>query len=160
MMSILQDPTAYVSPSVTTYPNLNPGYRVYTVDGVRINSTFHVLDHETYYLDLDEANRTNIPNWKKEYSAKSAYDMKSLFPEDWNDLSSRMMKNETLFNKFFRNAYKQSPISKTKCGKACRSNWICDTWSARSGDPKLCSSIFSEKQYLNYYYSSFKKHRC
>ncbi len=31
---------AYVAPSVTPYHDLNPGYRVYTVDGVYPNSTF------------------------------------------------------------------------------------------------------------------------
>ena len=40
-----QDPSratslAYIGPSVTTYPQLNPGYKVYTVDGVRNGSTF------------------------------------------------------------------------------------------------------------------------
>ena len=30
----------YVSPSVVTYSNLNPGYRIYTVDGFYPGSTF------------------------------------------------------------------------------------------------------------------------
>ena len=31
---------AYVAPSLTAYPNLNPGYRIYTVDGLYTNSSF------------------------------------------------------------------------------------------------------------------------
>ena len=30
----------YISPSVTTFTGLNPGYRVYTVDGIHPNSTW------------------------------------------------------------------------------------------------------------------------
>lgn len=30
----------YLAPSMTTYTNLNPGYRVYHIDGDRVNSTW------------------------------------------------------------------------------------------------------------------------
>lgn len=60
----------FIGGSVTTYSYLNPGYRIYTIDGFYKNSSFRVLDHETYYLNLTEANQINQANWKFEYSAK------------------------------------------------------------------------------------------
>ena len=43
---------AYIGPSATTFGGVNPGYRIYTLDG----DTFQVIDHETYYANLTEAN--------------------------------------------------------------------------------------------------------
>ena len=61
---------AYLGPSVTTFSYMNPGYRIYTVDGLYQNTTWRVLDHETVYLNLTEANLSNHIRWQKEYSAK------------------------------------------------------------------------------------------
>jgi sphingomyelin phosphodiesterase len=61
---------SYLGPSVTTFNNLNPGYRIYTVDGVYNDSSFNILDHETIFMNLTEANLNDNPKWEKEYSAK------------------------------------------------------------------------------------------
>lgn len=62
----------YVGPSVTTYSNRNPAYRIYTIDGNYSNSTWRVLNHETYYLNLSKANanKNNLTEWEFEYDAK------------------------------------------------------------------------------------------
>ena len=65
---------AYVCGSVTTYSNLNPSYRVYTVDGIYTGSSLQVLDHETYIMNLTDANMNgHQPKWELEYSAKVSY---------------------------------------------------------------------------------------
>ncbi|GIY72021.1 sphingomyelin phosphodiesterase, partial [Caerostris extrusa] len=66
-----QRPTsvAYIGPSVTSYDGVNPSYRIYTVDGSHPKSSSAVLDHETYYLNLTEANLWNRPTWRMSYSA-------------------------------------------------------------------------------------------
>lgn len=61
---------SYLGPSVTTFSNLNPGYRIYTVDGVHKDSSFSILDHETIVMNLTEANIFDTPKWTPEYSAK------------------------------------------------------------------------------------------
>jgi sphingomyelin phosphodiesterase len=61
---------AYLAPSVTTYSSLNPGYRVYTVDGFYPDTSWYVIDHETVFLNLTEANISNQTKWEKEYTAK------------------------------------------------------------------------------------------
>ncbi|NXY85980.1 ASM phosphodiesterase, partial [Alcedo cyanopectus] len=45
---------AFIAPSVTTYVNLNPGFRVYEVSGAYPGSSYSVLDHETFILNLTE----------------------------------------------------------------------------------------------------------
>jgi sphingomyelin phosphodiesterase len=62
---------AYIAGSITTFNQGNPNYRIYTVDGVYANSSYQVLDHDSYFMNLTEANlNMKEPNWKKEYSAK------------------------------------------------------------------------------------------
>jgi sphingomyelin phosphodiesterase len=58
----------YVGGSATTYSNLNPNYRIYTVDGQHDNTTWQVIDSETTFLNITEANLSG-PVWRKEYSA-------------------------------------------------------------------------------------------
>lgn len=55
---------------MTTAGTMNPGYRIYTVDGTYNGSSRQVLDHETYYMNLTDANISNKPKWSFEYSAK------------------------------------------------------------------------------------------
>ena len=61
---------SYVGSSVTTYSYLNPGYRIYTVDGFYQNSSWQILDYDQRFLNLTEANLLNVTNWRPEYSAK------------------------------------------------------------------------------------------
>lgn len=82
---------AYVTGRVTTYSYLNPGYRIYTVDGPHEKSTFEVLDHETYIMNLTDANISMKPKWIKEYSAKVYYNFclkksHSIFKISFNNL--------------------------------------------------------------------------
>ena len=61
---------AYLGPSVTPESFLNPGYRIYTVDGNYKGSTWQILDYDTMFLNLTEANLYGTPKWRVEYSAK------------------------------------------------------------------------------------------
>lgn len=127
---------AYIGPSVTTYQQLNPGYRIYEVDGHYVNSSRAILNHETYILDLVEANKGNV-KWKLEYSAKEAYGMKSLLPEDWDDLVHRMASNTTLFNTFYK--YYTKSARNDSCDDSCRKYTLCRVMSGRSHDDSACT---------------------
>lgn len=61
-----------------------------------------VLDHETWKMDLGEANRIGKPMWHKAYTAKTLYKMPSLYPKDWDNLVTRMNDDQDLFNLFYR----------------------------------------------------------
>lgn len=61
------------------------------------------MEHETWTFDLDKANiADNEPHWYKLYSAKDAYQMDSLRPNDWNKLVESMITDEELFQTFYR----------------------------------------------------------
>ncbi len=47
---------AYIGPSVTTYAGLNPGYRIYTVDGLHENTTW-VSETTALFANLFVLNR-------------------------------------------------------------------------------------------------------
>ncbi|XP_065838214.1 sphingomyelin phosphodiesterase-like [Oscarella lobularis] len=124
---------AYIGPSVTTYSDLNPAFRVYTVDGSYPNSSFAVLDYADYIMNLTEANLNGVPNWQKEYSARSAYDMKWLFPSDWNDFINRCKANSTLvgiYDKYYHHSHVMEP-----CDASCAQSHICSMEHARSHQP-------------------------
>ncbi|XP_046847921.1 sphingomyelin phosphodiesterase-like [Xenia sp. Carnegie-2017] len=124
---------AYIGPSLTTYPNLNPGYRLYTVDGNHAQSTYAILDHSTYYLDLVSTTKENLV-WKFEYSAKEAYEMASLEPAAWDDFVTRLGKNYTLFQTYFKYKYKCSPYREKCTSRACIVGELCGLRSGRSHD--------------------------
>lgn len=95
---------AYIGPSVTPYYGLNPGYRIYQVDGNYAGSTRAVLDHETWIMDLQEANRHAVdsPRWYRLYTAKDAFRMNALTPQDWDHLIHRMTYDDNLFQIYYK----------------------------------------------------------
>lgn len=115
----------YAGPSITTASNYNPAYRIYTVDGERENSTWAVLDHETYYIDIPTSNESpNAPTWMFEYSAKEAYGLNSLQPQDWYDFTERMAANDTLFQEYWNHYHRYSSGQDLLCDDDCKSTLL------------------------------------
>ncbi|CAI5773755.1 sphingomyelin phosphodiesterase [Podarcis lilfordi] len=129
---------AFVAPSVTTYVNLNPGYRVYQVDGPRPGSSFQVLDHETFILNLTLANVPGAkPQWQRLYGARQAYGLASAFPADWDALVRRMQTDEGLFQRFWLLMHKGHQPHKP-CQDLCRTALLCALRTGKADDPRLC----------------------
>ena len=61
-----------------------------------------VIDHETWIMNLEEANRKGIARWYKLYSAKQAYGMRSLHPQEWDNLIYKMSEDDQLFQRYYR----------------------------------------------------------
>ncbi|KAI7906482.1 Metallo-dependent phosphatase-like protein [Cokeromyces recurvatus] len=126
---------AYIAPSVTPYPDLNPGFRTYTVD----TGTFEVIDTHTYIADLNKSTEWElVPNWHKEYSAKQLYGsssntFKALSPSWWHKVTEEMELDDEKFDLYWLNRYKSSPLT-PKCDLSCRTNAIC---SIRAGKSEL-----------------------
>ena len=95
---------AYIGPSVTPYYGLNPGYRIYHVDGNYAGTSRMVVDHETWIMDLQEANRHAVdsPRWYRLYTAREAFRMPSLTPQDWDHLVHRMTYDDNLFQTYYK----------------------------------------------------------
>ncbi|NXG13071.1 ASM phosphodiesterase, partial [Grallaria varia] len=134
---------AFVAPSVTTYINLNPGYRVYEVAGSYPGSSHAVLDHETFILNLTEANVAppgTAPRWQRLYSAREAYGLPTAFPADWDRLVRRLQDDERLFQQFWFHLHKGHP-PREPCGGPCKAALLCALRSGRAADPTLCQPL-------------------
>ena len=97
------------------------GYRIYTIDGDYTNTTnvsihYHImictccyiscyqslLDFETFYMNVTDANLSNVPKWIHEYSASKDYHMTHCFPQDFDNLVKRFEKDDSLFQKYYK----------------------------------------------------------
>ncbi|XP_069737768.1 sphingomyelin phosphodiesterase [Phaenicophaeus curvirostris] len=130
---------AFVAPSVTTYIDLNPGFRIYEVDGCYEGSSAAVLDHETFILNLTEANASpaSAPRWHRLYRAREAYGLPSALPADWDVLVRRLDADRRLFQRFWFLRHKGHPPPRP-CGRVCQEASLCALRAARSHDPRLC----------------------
>lgn len=132
----------YIGPSITTDSYLNPGYRMFTMDGNYPGSSYWVLDYRTVIMNLTASNMYNKTNFVDEYNARDTYQMKNLFPEDWNNLIERLQ-NDTdgslmgLVYTHYTKSYKDG----TACNHDCRRALLCSFKTTRSEDPHACDSI-------------------
>lgn len=115
--------TAYIGPSLTTWTNINPGYRIYSVD----RSTGEVTDFERWGINLDEANKSpdREPFWYRLYSAREAYGMSSLSPESWLGLVRNLTSSRKEFDRLYYN-YWGGSAQRTRCNLQCRKRVICN----------------------------------
>jgi len=97
---------AYIMPSVTTYTNLNAGFRYYLVDP----DTFDVLDSVTYYANVsntDQWEKNGDVTWEFEYSARQTYDPSHKLGKGaplsaawWHGVTEQIITNETIFETY------------------------------------------------------------
>ncbi|XP_034034232.1 sphingomyelin phosphodiesterase [Thalassophryne amazonica] len=136
---------AFIAPSVTTYINLNPGYRVYFVDGNYQGSSRQVLDHETYILNLTEANGIagakgahpeQNPKWTLLYRATEAYGLPSTLPSDCDQLLQIFIKDDRIFQKFWYLNHK-GHVSEP-CKEICKTKTLCFLRSGRYDELIQC----------------------
>ncbi|KAG7517087.1 hypothetical protein JOB18_049001 [Solea senegalensis] len=139
---------AFIAPSVTTYINLNPGYRVYYVDGNYRGSSRLVLDHETYILNLTEANSgpggspagpEPHPTWTLLYRATEAYGISTLFPSDYNRLVRTFINDDRVFRKFWY--YRHKGHVSEPCMETCKTTMICFLLSGRYDELEQCDLL-------------------
>ncbi|XP_016095597.1 sphingomyelin phosphodiesterase [Sinocyclocheilus grahami] len=139
---------AFIAPSVTTYVNLNPGYRVYYVDGNYPGSNRMVLDHETFILNLTLANNQPSqpdpnPSWTLLYRASKAYGLSTLFPSDMNALIKVMKDDDRVFQRFWY-LFHKGHVSKP-CTDTCKTSLICLLHSGRYDLLTQCDVLHGDK---------------
>ncbi|XP_010777354.1 sphingomyelin phosphodiesterase [Notothenia coriiceps] len=138
---------AFIAPSATTYINLNPGFRVYYVDGNYKGSSRFVLDHETYILNLTTANRSpgapNTPEqnpiWTLLYRATEAYGLTSLFPSDYDGLMRTFINDDRSFQKFWY--YRHKGHVSELCNETCKTTMLCFLHSGRYDELEQCDLL-------------------
>ncbi|KAI8882807.1 sphingomyelin phosphodiesterase [Backusella circina FSU 941] len=127
---------SYISPSITPYTDLNPGFRTYKVD----TETFEILDTLTYIADLDQRDTwRDQADWHFEYSARDTYSSVNLAsnapltPSWWHNVTQAMETNQTIFDHYYKYRTKSSSASNDKCNSDCKENVVCN---CRAGNSK------------------------
>jgi sphingomyelin phosphodiesterase len=131
-----------MGPSITTSSYLNPGYRVYSVDGYYPGSSYWVLDHRTVIMNLTATNTYNKTIFIDEYAARDAYQMENLFPNDWNNLVQRLVNDldGSLMGLVYQ-YYTKSYANGNECDHSCRRGLLCSFLTARQDDAHACDII-------------------
>ena len=104
----------FVCPSITSYSQTNPAYRVYEIDA----STYEAVNYKTYYFNLKESNanqENQRPKWKLEYDASQVFNITSLNHRSMDRVLKQLQGSTHQFEPYFRRFYVQSEaeISKT-----------------------------------------------
>lgn len=114
------------------------------MDGNYKGSSRHVLDHETYILNLTEVNHSpginkpvQDPKWGLLYRAREAYALPSLFPTDFDALIQYFDKDDRIFQKFWH--FKHKGHVSEPCKDACKMTEICLLRSGLQEDLGKCA---------------------
>ncbi|CAL4151209.1 unnamed protein product, partial [Meganyctiphanes norvegica] len=136
---------AYVAPSATPWEHLHPGYRIYYLDGEHINTTWAVVDHETWIMNLTEAQETGKPRYYQLYSAKDEYSMDGLLPANWDDFAQRMSQDRSLFDLYYKNFHKASEMMlEMGCDDVCYQQRLCDVVTSDRNNLGPCYNMLQQ----------------
>jgi len=135
---------AFIGGSLTTYDAINPGYRVYIVDGERAGSSYAVLDHTTWHTNLTEANANpdRDPIWEPLYSARAEYGLPDLSPSSMEAFVDRMRSDDYLFNLYMKNFHKAANTDLVEsCDSACKTKELCSMVTTNFKDQSHCTTL-------------------
>ncbi|KAG7799641.1 hypothetical protein KL944_004239 [Ogataea haglerorum] len=114
----------YLAPSITTYTDLNTGYRVYKVDP----TTYEVVDSLTYYADIAATGNDTPPKWQLEYSAREYHPSwpatSPLNATFWETVLQVLEANNTAFELYSKYMSKSSSASAVCTTDGCKEQYI------------------------------------
>eukprot|EP01133_Synstelium_polycarpum_P007514 gene7514-8792_t len=116
----------YVAPSMTTYQDHEPGFRIYEYNF----DTAQVTNFYQFHTNLSDANLSGNMTFSLAYSAKELYDMPDLSPASWWNLANSFKTNSTQFDNYYKhiaNAPQPAP-----CNKECQAKWTCEVFGVTS----------------------------
>jgi sphingomyelin phosphodiesterase len=128
----------YTAPSVTTFEDLNPAYRIYTVEGDVEGSKHDILEYETHFFNLSKAEEGHEPNWELLYNAKDEYNMPNLSPESWQKVSEKLRTNLPFYEKFLKNYARRDDY---RCDLECRHELLCSMRASHHNRTALCADV-------------------
>ncbi|KAF2069133.1 hypothetical protein CYY_009549 [Polysphondylium violaceum] len=127
--------TNFVTPSMTTYQNHEPGYRIFEFD----YSTNQITNYYQYHANMTEANLTGHINFTLTYSAKEEYGLPDLSPQSWYDLTMSFKTDISKFDSYFKNIH-IGPVQ-SECDQDCRYNWVCEILGTTSSLYDQCKGV-------------------
>ncbi|XP_043196538.1 sphingomyelin phosphodiesterase-like isoform X1 [Amphibalanus amphitrite] len=134
---------SYVAPSLTPWQKVNPGYRIYTIDGARGNrSSWEVIDYERWVADLAEANERpeKGPRWHLQMSAAARYRLKNLSPRRWSRMVKKMLVYGRKFDKYYSDLSGAASVV-GPCDIECRIRTVCGVVSSDGTNSHHCRLV-------------------
>jgi len=114
----------FIAPSVTTFTNINPSFRIFEYD----TSTYELLDLYQYHTNLTQANINNSPTWTLTYQATKEYRIPDLSAASYQLLWNNFVNNQTLLQLYVDNYQALGNIH--SCTDGCRTNMLCEAQSS------------------------------
>lgn len=93
-------------------------------------------------MNLTASNQYNRTIFIDEYDARDAYQMKNLFPNDWEDLVQRLTNDldGSLMGLVYQ-YHTKSYANGSDCDHSCRRGLLCNIKTARNQDIHACDSL-------------------
>lgn len=128
-----------ISPSITSYSQTNPAYRIYTID----DKTFEIIEHETYFFNLTDTNTGGKvkPEWKLEYKSSEALGFTPLNPVNFHSLLNKLNNDPLEFEKYYRRYYVMAEVDIAKVLDLSRRGMILEDHQVRDPNIVLPTSI-------------------
>jgi len=107
--------TIYIAPSVTTFWDINPSFRIYELDRV----SWQVKNYIQYHMNITRANEEGKPTWEIYYDALSNYDIPDCSPQSWQSVSDRL-RTDSKFASMYQNTQFTGRFGMQPCNDLCR----------------------------------------
>ena len=145
---------AYLAPSQTPWMDqgLNPAYRIYVID----SETHLPIDHQTYFLDLEQANRVGEAALALEYSARNDLNLADMSPESWYNYVRQLHANDVAYQQFRNHYYRYGPEADiSPCEDDCKDQLLCSllTSEAQLVEPPI-QCQFEPKNHVSSWWQS------
>eukprot|EP00744_Colponema_vietnamica_P002782 GILI01004336.1.p1 GENE.GILI01004336.1~~GILI01004336.1.p1 ORF type:complete len:710 (-),score=221.65 GILI01004336.1:444-2471(-) len=139
--------TAFIAPSITTYFNINPSFRLFSYD--RPSSLLSGI--RQYSTDLDEANRYPEvgPQWRLVYSAVEEFGLADMSPASWADLAQRIWDNESDFIQYVRHF--NGGTEDFKCTGMCQKRHQCEVMFSVFEETRACMGILGDTDFQTFW---------
>ena len=111
----------------------NPSFNIVYLD----SKTLVTRDIETWYFDIEKANKEDRPSWTKYINYRDTYEIDSLSPSNLMSLSTNILQSEKEAVKFTKNMYVGGK-EVTSCDEKCRATLYCKTSSSDYNSLKAC----------------------
>lgn len=138
-----------ITPSLTTFSNQNPSFRIYEVD----KETLFPVDYHQYRLVLSQANMnlSRNPKFDLVYSAKNFYDMQDLSPASYAKLAQQLRDDSNILYEYYLNYYASYHGEIQECDEVCANQLICGALHSVFDDYAKCAGVMiTEEQIFKY----------
>lgn len=119
-----------------------------------------MINHETYYFELDQANKDGFINVTKEYNARIDLNLDDMSPKSWHEYVKHLAKDENAFQQFRKHYYRSGPALKPTCNTHCKKNLLCDLLTSEAQlteKPQVCQELPIKDNISWWFYSWMNK---